>query len=890
MWAELQPGNVFANDYRIVRHLASGGMGAVYLVEQISTGKPRALKVMHPQYARDEKLRARFEKEARVASLIESDHVVEVLAAGLEPTAGIPWLVMEYLRGDTLDDVVMRRGPISPGDMLEIVRQLRHALACAHSQNLVHRDLKPENIFIAQPRRTDVPFTVKILDFGIAKWAQDAKLRSKNSEVLGSPYWMAPEQLQPGAEISPATDVWALGLILFWSLSGRIYWMTGNIDDVSVEAVVREMIVEAMPPASVRLAALDPSRHLPLGFDAWFKRSTSRKASERFPNGGEALSALEPILAQDNPMRAITAMPFPLAPRTKEPRPSGERVSDEQLWLDLVETLEHEIKSGTLKPDDVQERWMEIAHVYEHELKNMELAGRAWRKALSAGMLAPPLLGSAAEFFVRQAATGPMPELLQRAIHALIERGDAQAAVLMLERSFELSGEPSRLRAIAFETLKVLSAKYEAARIAQHKLQLSDPKSPPPLPKTLEVKAAPTPMSSSIFIPAEQPAEKAPPPSLLPLSLSQMPPLPAPSKATAVARHSIVFPPGEIESRNAQSWIAELERDLDRAESWVGLYKRRLFDKNLDGAWCAADAATAMLGDKTPDVLRQARTRHASAAGRRTLPPLSDEQWKLLCHPTLEAATADVMGSLVPALLALKYPQGAQAGPPSMQASPRSFVPAPALPMSGPVKLLHGAVLEAGVMLGITPMPKINVVAEEPFGLRYVMGAAISSTIGGAPSKTQWKAEHLAYASAQHMAYYRPELSARLLTANENELAQVMDAASSIALGKGMTPFANTLAQKLGSGDRIRLRRAANSAMLADGGMDAQGFLIGAEKTAVRAGFLACRDFSAATEALALGEILTESISPAERVRTMALFAVSDAYLKLRKDFELSLS
>lgn len=888
MWAELQPGNVFAGDYRIVRHLASGGMGAVYLVEQISTGKPRALKVMHPQYARDEKLRARFEKEARVASLIESDHVVEVLAAGLEPNSGIPWLVMEYLRGDTLDDVVMRRGPISPGDLLEIVKQLRHALACAHSQNLVHRDLKPENIFIAQARRTDVPFTVKILDFGIAKWAQDAKMRSKNSEVLGSPYWMAPEQLQPGAEISPATDVWALGLILFWALSGRLYWMTGNIDEVSVEAVVREMIVEAMPAASARLAVLDPSRKLPLGFDAWFKRATSRKASERFPNGGEALSALEPILAQDNPMRAITTMPFPLGPKAKDLRPPAERASDEQLWLDLIDTLQREIQSGALSHDDVQERWMEIAHVYEHELKNMELAGRAWRKALSSGMLAPPLLGSAAEFFVRQAATGPMPELLQRAIHALIERGDAQAAVVMLERSFELSGEPSRLRAIVFDTLKTLSAKYEAARIVQNKLNLSDPRVPPPVAKTKEVRAAPAISTSSMFVPQEQPAEKAAPASLMPASLSPMSAEPPPPRSISASLPAIVLSQGEIEGRNAQSWIAELERDLDRAESWYGLYRRRLYDKHLDGAWCAADAATAVLGEKTPEALRQARARHASAAGRRSLPPLSEEQWKLLCHPMLEPATAEVMACLVPALLALKNKEGPQSNTASAQASVRAG--SNTVPMSGPAKLLYGALLETGVTLGITPMPKINVEPQAPFGLRYVVGASVSSSLGAASTKTQWRAEHFAYAAAQHMAYYRPDLLSRLLTSDDKEAAQVMEAAAAIAIGKVTTPFANTLAQKLGSGDRIRLRRAANGAMLADGGMDAHRFRIGAEKTSVCAGFLACRDFGAATEAVALGEILTESLSPSERVRTMALFAVSDAYLKLRKDFELSLS
>lgn len=165
----LQPGTVFAKDFRIVRHLSSGGMGSVFVVEQLSTGKERALKVMHMELSADAAHRVRFESEARISASIESDHVVEVLAAGVDPETNIPWLVMELLRGDTLEGHVEAHGPMSRGSLRECARQLKHVLEQAHTLGLVHRDLKPENLFLAAARRQDVPFTLKILDFGIAK-------------------------------------------------------------------------------------------------------------------------------------------------------------------------------------------------------------------------------------------------------------------------------------------------------------------------------------------------------------------------------------------------------------------------------------------------------------------------------------------------------------------------------------------------------------------------------------------------------------------------------------------------------------------------------------------------------------------------------------------------
>lgn len=157
----------------------------MYVVEQLSTGRRRALKVLHAQLNDDEGMRARFEREARVGARIESEHVVEVLAAGMDAESGLPWLVMELLEGEDLADHLARQGPLDHAHAGAIGAQLCHALAAAHSVGVVHRDLKPENVFLAKARRLGADFTVKVLDFDIAKIVADAK--SRTTDAVGTP-------------------------------------------------------------------------------------------------------------------------------------------------------------------------------------------------------------------------------------------------------------------------------------------------------------------------------------------------------------------------------------------------------------------------------------------------------------------------------------------------------------------------------------------------------------------------------------------------------------------------------------------------------------------------------------------------------------------------------
>jgi tRNA A-37 threonylcarbamoyl transferase component Bud32 len=298
----LTQGAIFAGDYEIVSLLAEGGMGAVYVARQLSTGKERALKIMRPQLLSDDRTRERFTREARAASQVNSEHVIEVVAAGIDAKTETPWLAMELLRGEDLDSFAERVGPLAPAQVLEIFRQLCHGLGEAHATGLVHRDLKPENVFLATARRVGVPFTVKILDFGIAKIVHETK--RDVTDAVGTPTWMAPEQTEAGKAITPASDVWALGLIAFRLLTGFSYWRSANAEDVSAMAILREVVFDPMDPASERARELGSPVTLSAEFDGWFAKCVDREPSNRFADARAALAGLEPVLGQSPPARA----------------------------------------------------------------------------------------------------------------------------------------------------------------------------------------------------------------------------------------------------------------------------------------------------------------------------------------------------------------------------------------------------------------------------------------------------------------------------------------------------------------------------------------------------------------------------------------------------------
>ena len=312
--ARLSPGSVFAGDFQVLDQLAEGGMGTLYRAEQLSTRKTRVLKLLHARLATDPKSRERFVREATVGAAIDSEHIVEVIAAGIDEASERPWLAMELLHGADLGSLVQHRGPLSAVEMFVVLRQLCHGLTAAHRAGVVHRDLKPANIFIARARRSGTPFTVKILDFGIAKVVEAEKSGATDTETVGSPMWMAPEQLNAQRPV-PATDIWALGLIAFWLLTGEHYWKAAHVKDSRVQALFVEQLFKEIEPASVRAAEYGVQGSIPEGFDGWFAACLQREPSERLLDASAAFAALERALGiSPRAEEAATLLPDEVIP------------------------------------------------------------------------------------------------------------------------------------------------------------------------------------------------------------------------------------------------------------------------------------------------------------------------------------------------------------------------------------------------------------------------------------------------------------------------------------------------------------------------------------------------------------------------------------------------
>ena len=204
----LMPGTV-VQSYRITQVIGQGGMGRVYRAVHVKLERPVALKVLHASTARDRGAVGRFFDEARAVNRVRNEHIVEVTDF-LEPEGGPVCTVMELLEGETLG-AVLARGPLAWRDAAVIAHQVARALAATHDAGIVHRDLKPDNVFLTE---RDGARWVKVLDFGVAK------LTGHDDVVVGTPAFMAPEQLQ-GEHVDGRADVWALGVLLFVMIEGR---------------------------------------------------------------------------------------------------------------------------------------------------------------------------------------------------------------------------------------------------------------------------------------------------------------------------------------------------------------------------------------------------------------------------------------------------------------------------------------------------------------------------------------------------------------------------------------------------------------------------------------------------------------------------------------------
>ena len=292
-------GEVLGRSYRIVRVLGEGGMARLYEAEHLRIDTRVAVKVIHDDLARDPDLLARFEREARAAGRIHSDHVVRVVDV-VRTQDNRPCLVTELLEGEDLQALLDRVGKLGAADAIPIARQICRAVAAAHAVGVVHRDLKPSNVFLCKPAGGELEVQVKVFDFGVAKLEDDDKL-TRTDAVMGTAAYMAPEQARSAADAGPLADVYSTSAVLYHMLCGQPPY--GN-----VPAFSRLAMVLHEEPARPR--SLEPS--IPDGVEAVIQHAMARDRQVRLQSAVE-LEAQLAVFDQAAPAAARRPTPMPRA-------------------------------------------------------------------------------------------------------------------------------------------------------------------------------------------------------------------------------------------------------------------------------------------------------------------------------------------------------------------------------------------------------------------------------------------------------------------------------------------------------------------------------------------------------------------------------------------------
>ncbi len=296
-------GKTISDRYRITALIGSGGMGAVYEAEHTGIGKRVAIKFLTREAAKENTVASRFAREARAASAIESEHIVTVFDAGTDDN--LPYIAMELLRGEDFGARLRRLGRVPQEDAVHIVAQVLRGLADAHEAGIIHRDLKPDNVFLVDKRGD--PSFVKIVDFGVSKFDRPGMSTAplaltQKGTVVGTPYYMAPEQAQAAPDLDARADLFSVGAMLFEALAGRPPH-TGS----TYEAVIVSICMNDSPDLRTLVPEISP------GLARFVARALSRDRKSRFSSARQMLVALAEFAPRERMSADAVVKKAPLA-------------------------------------------------------------------------------------------------------------------------------------------------------------------------------------------------------------------------------------------------------------------------------------------------------------------------------------------------------------------------------------------------------------------------------------------------------------------------------------------------------------------------------------------------------------------------------------------------
>lgn len=296
----LSVGDIIEGKYRILRLLGEGGMGAVYEGENVRIHRKVAIKVLHAAIALSQEAVQRFEREAQAAGRIGSEHIVEVLDLGNLPS-GDRFMVMEFLDGQPLSARIKAKGRLTPHEIYPIARQILQGLAAAHGAGIIHRDLKPDNIYLLRSRAGQQDF-VKLLDFGISKFntlsGDSAFSKTRTGAIMGTPYYMSPEQAQATKSVDHRADLYAIGVVLYESITGRV-----PFEGQTFNQLLFKIVFDTPPPIEQLAPDCDA------GFAAIVQKAMARDPNHRYSSAQEFQTALDEWVA---PLGA-PQQPIPIA-------------------------------------------------------------------------------------------------------------------------------------------------------------------------------------------------------------------------------------------------------------------------------------------------------------------------------------------------------------------------------------------------------------------------------------------------------------------------------------------------------------------------------------------------------------------------------------------------